>query len=126
MAVWQYHLLIAVLCFLGLHALRLALGFFFRSKNKDGYSWPKQVFIALDQALNAFARGWADETFSARCWRCGRVSLFWRCLRLAIDFFAVLLFWDKDHCLQSYASEWKRNQLPPEYRAPQHERYNYL
>lgn len=48
----------AVLIFLSI----LALVFLFPSNRRE-------VLIAFDQLLNARLGGYADETFSARCWR---------------------------------------------------------
>ncbi len=76
--------------------------------------WLKQVFIALDQALNALAGGWADETLSSRCWRL-RHRRGWNRAWRVLDFVAAL-FGDFDHCKASYESEWRRLQCPPELR----------
>lgn len=73
----------------------------------------KQAAIAFDQFLNAIAGGWADETFSARCWRNGKTHQGWNAARIAVD---TLLFFDKQHCFESYLSEYERKQLPEEYR----------
>jgi hypothetical protein len=69
--------------------------------------WLKQVLIAIDQLLNALLNGWADETLSSRAYRESPV------LERVIN---ALLFWDEDHCYESYVSEQLRNQLPPELR----------
>lgn len=72
----------------------------------------KQVIIAFDQLLNALCGGWADETFSSRCWRweqSGKRS--WP--RKFID---LLFWWEADHCRESYESERLRLQMPPELR----------
>lgn len=75
--------------------------------------WLKQVAVALDQFLNALIPGgWADETISARCWRL-RSRRGWGLARLAID---SVLFFDKNHCEESYKSEQQRTQCAPEYR----------
>lgn len=74
----------------------------------------KQVAIAVDQLFNALTGGWADETFSARCWRNGKTHKGWNAARITID---TLMFWEKQHCFQSYISEFERKQLPEEYRA---------
>lgn len=76
----------------------------------------KQILIALDQLLNTLlfwlpGGTWADETLSARCWRCRDKQPF-KTLQPVID----LLFFDPAHCVDSYLSERKRSQLPPEYR----------
>ncbi len=77
--------------------------------------WLKQVLVALDQLVNALIPGgWADETFSARCWRL-RSRKTWGAARRVIDIVA-LLFRDKNHCEVSYQSELLRLQSPPETR----------
>ena len=67
----------------------------------------KQIAIAFDQLLNALLGGMADETLSARAHRTGSV------LEPLID---ALFFWQVAHCFESYISEKRRQQLPPEYR----------
>lgn len=71
----------------------------------------KQILIAIDQLINAIFGGWADETLSARCWRC-RERQPYKLLEPVIN----RLFFDPMHCFYSYISERKRAQLPPEYR----------
>lgn len=70
--------------------------------------------IAFDQQVNTLLGGSPDETLSARAYRTeqqGRV--FGRFFRPLID----ALFWfDPDHCRKSYISEFKKLQLPREYR----------
>lgn len=72
----------------------------------------KQVWIAYSQLLNALTGGYADESFSSRCWRLRERQPF-RILRAVID---GLFFWDGAHCKGSYESELLRAQLPPELR----------
>jgi hypothetical protein len=72
----------------------------------------KQTAIALDQLFNAIAGGYADETLSARSWRLQSTKPFYY-LRPVVD---ILFFWDKNHCFESYQSEFERKQLPNEYR----------
>ena len=67
----------------------------------------KQILIALDQLVNALFGGWADESISARAYRSG-----WKIRQALIN----ALFFDANHCLDSYLSEKTRFQLPPEYR----------
>lgn len=74
---------------------------------------PKQVLIAFDQLCNTLAGGWADETFSARCWRKREDSAWWGWGRRIVD---ALFFWDGNHCRESYESEVNRSQLPPSMR----------
>lgn len=76
----------------------------------------KQILIALDQLLNTLlfwlpGGCWADETLSARAWRCRNTKPFDK-IQPVID----RLFFDPSHCLDSYLSERRRFQLPPEYR----------
>jgi hypothetical protein len=72
---------------------------------------PKQVLIAFDQLLNTLFNGWADETFSSRCWRWHRDGK-----RSWPMYLVDALFWSKCHCLDSYVSERDRAHLPPEMR----------
>ena len=78
---------------------------------------PYQLIIAIDQLFNVICLGWADETFSARCWRQRNKNKFWALARKIVD---ILLFWDtKDgmkHCEWAYENEDKRAQCAPEYR----------
>jgi hypothetical protein len=66
-----------------------------------------QVLIAFDQFVNALLGGWADETLSSRAWRTSKT------LTRIID---AILWFDQDHCFESYVSEQLRTQLPPELR----------
>ena len=75
--------------------------------------WIKQVLVAFDQFLNTLIGGWADETFSARCWRL-RERPFWGVVRRIVD---TILFFDTNHCEESYRSEILRLQSPPESRS---------
>ena len=82
---------------------------------EPGYSWGKQVLVALDQLANAlFCRGWADETFSARCWRLQGRYRFWRVMRRVVDFIFRPL--EREHCRLSYESELFSLQQAPETR----------
>lgn len=75
----------------------------------------KQILIAADQLLNACTPGgWADETFSSRCWR-KREEKIWKWLHKVIDRVAAWLG-DLNHCEESYKSERTGAQLPPELR----------
>ncbi len=72
----------------------------------------KQIVIALDQLINTFFGGWADETLSSRAWRWhaeGRRA--WP--RRLID---AVFFWQSQHCLASFRAEQLRLQAPPELR----------
>lgn len=69
-----------------------------------------QVLVALDQLVNTFCGGMADETISARLHR--------RRLRgypLGAKIVNILFFWQDDHCKEAYESELTRSQLPKEY-----------
>lgn len=72
---------------------------------------PKQVLIAFDQLINTLFNGWADETFSSRCWRWHRDGK-----RSWPMYMVDALFWSKCHCLDSYVSERDRVHLPHELR----------
>ena len=74
---------------------------------------PKQVLIAADQLINTLFGGWADETFSSRCWRWHRDGKRSWPMYLVDALFAPF---EADHCYQSYVSEQVRNHLPPEFR----------
>lgn len=71
-----------------------------------------QVFIAVDQLINAVAGGWADETLSARAWRL-RQRRGWNLVRRLID---GVFFWESGHCASAWEYEVRRGQLPPAYR----------
>ena len=72
----------------------------------------KNVLIAFDQLLNALIGGWADETLSSHAYRMD-VERNRKTVRKIID---TVLFFDEDHCYQSYLSEIERRQLPPNMR----------
>ena len=84
---------------------------------------PYQIIIALDQLANALTWGWADETFSARCWRLRERNCFWALARRLVD---VVFFWDTKerkndpgrmtHCEWAFENERKRIHLPGAYR----------
>lgn len=77
-------------------------------KHPDGF----QVLLAIDQLVNTFLGGYADETLSSRAWR-HKVdgSRSWPCW--IIDH---LFFCQKDHCKTAYESELSRAHLPPSIR----------
>lgn len=72
----------------------------------------KQLLIAIDQLLNVLFGGWADETLSSRAWRWYRDDIR-TYPKVIID---ALFFLEENHCQESYFSELKRTQLPPEMR----------
>lgn len=69
-----------------------------------------QILIALDQLANTLiwwgGESWADETLSARAYR----------EQLLVRHLINGLFFDRDHCFDSYRAERLRSQLPEEYR----------
>jgi hypothetical protein len=67
----------------------------------------KQIAIAIDQLANTLLGGYADETLSARAHR----------TRSPLEHWIDALFWDENHCRDSYQSELQRRQLPTEYRS---------
>ena len=73
----------------------------------DGF----QILVAIDQLINTFIGGYADETLSSRAWR--------RSLRgkpLVAKIIDCLFFWQTDHCKTAYESELDRMQYPPSMR----------
>lgn len=68
----------------------------------------KQILVAIDQLLNAFLGGMADETISARVHRNG-----WARTEKLIDG----LFREPGHCAASYRAEILRAHLPNSYRS---------
>lgn len=75
-------------------------------------SYIRRLLIAVDQLLNAVLGGWPDETLSSRAWRWEQDGVrSWP--RKFID---ALFFLSPDHCQESYESERKGRQLPPELR----------
>ena len=80
----------------------------------------KQLLIALDQLAHIvifmicapFKRHYADETLSSHCWRLDKDGVC-KWPRRVVD---RLLFFDPDHCRESYESERLGRQLPPELR----------
>lgn len=70
-----------------------------------------QVLIALDQLVNTFLGGMADETLSARAWR-----NHLKCRRTwPVKVINMLFFWQKNHCRTAYESEKQRKHLPEGY-----------
>ncbi|WP_337608576.1 hypothetical protein [Duodenibacillus massiliensis] len=72
----------------------------------------KNVLIGVDQLVNAVIGGWPDESLSSRSWR-EYVSGKRLWPKRLID---TLLWFDKNHCEESYLSEKERRQLPPDLR----------
>ena len=75
-------------------------------------SYAARLLIALDQLGNTLLGGWPDETLSSRAYRWETAGIC-RWPRTVID---ALFFWDTDHCRQSFESERRGRQLPPELR----------
>lgn len=72
----------------------------------------KQTLIAVSQLANCILSlyiggGWADESLSARAYRCR-----WSLTMTLID----SLMGDARHCAKAYENERARAHLPPEYR----------
>lgn len=90
------------------------------------YNYLIQVLIGLDQLVNTLFGGWADETISARAFRCREKSLRWYYFEKFINalfIFEDLWWWSKvghfptiRHCQRSFNAERDREQLPIEYR----------
>lgn len=74
-----------------------------------------QVLIAIDQLINTFLGGWADETLSSRSLRHkldgSRSWPAW-----IIDH---IFFWQDHHCRTAWESELERAHLPPSMRGEQ-------
>lgn len=86
----------------------------------------KQLLIAIDQVANVLIcmivrpnkKAFADETMSAHAFRLEMErGITWP--RRIID---TILFFDKDHCQESYLSEIERRQLPPSMREAEEEK----
>lgn len=71
----------------------------------------KQFLIAIDQLVNTFLGGMADETISARAHRCG-----WQRTERVIDWVFERLFREPGHCAAAYRAEILRAHLPKGYR----------
>lgn len=88
---------------------------------KSWIEYPQQVFIAVDQLVNALippltgSLSYADETLSARSYRAYRYGkLFGKLTMKPIN---LLFFWQgSDHCKKAWDKEMQRRSLPPEYR----------
>lgn len=79
-----------------------------------------QILIAFDQFLNTllcsifepFSKQWADETFSAHCYRSKDKNFVWKAMYHLVN---LLFFWQSaDHCYLAYVSEKERKHLPKE------------
>lgn len=74
--------------------------------------WGHQVLIGIDQLFNTLLAGYADETLSARAYRC-RAKRKWAVIMKLID---GVFFWQHAHCRGAYMMEIQRKQYPLEYR----------
>lgn len=77
----------------------------------------QNILIGLDQFIWTLLSGDPDETISAAMWRLetdGKALA--GPVRRAIDWIALKVFRQKDHCQTAYASEVLKRQLPKEYR----------
>ena len=78
-----------------------------------------QFLIAFDQTMNTLVHihvdGWgmADETVSARFFRCHLQGLM---SALPYKVVVAIFWWQDNHCYKSWRSEVERNQLPNHYR----------
>ena len=72
----------------------------------------KNILISLDQFCNTLFLGFPDETLSSRCYRLSRDGKT-NTPRKIVD---TLLFFDKNHCEESYMSEKLNRQNAPEFR----------
>lgn len=57
----------------------------------------------------------ADETMSAKLWRCREQNVVYAATRHIVDFIALYVFFQHMHCYEAWLSEMKRKQLPKEY-----------
>jgi hypothetical protein len=71
-----------------------------------------EILIAVDQLGNALLGGWADETFSARCYRMSLQSKYWKVAEVLLN--TIML--SKTHCKDAYHGEQWRDNSPPELR----------
>lgn len=77
--------------------------------------WLQQIFVAIDQLINAMLQGHCDETLSSRAHRMAvKNQPYWWWLQRVID---GMFFWQNHRCRNSYNAERDRAQLPPEFRA---------
>ncbi len=74
----------------------------------------KRVAIAFDQLLNTIGGGQPDETISAKIYRksINPGTDGWKFAEKVVN----TIFFDKNHCKDSYMSEIHRTQFPRDYR----------
>lgn len=78
----------------------------------NGYSYCKNLLIAVDQLFSALIGYPCDETLSSLAYR-WELDGKRKWVRILID---ALFFFEKDHCKSAYESELGRSQLPPSMR----------
>ena len=88
---------------------------------KTWLQYPQQIFIAVDQLVNALIPPWggtlsyADETLSARSYRAHRDGKWFGKLTMAP--INLLFFWQgPDHCKNAWRKEFKSCSLPVDHR----------
>lgn len=74
----------------------------------------KQVVMALDQLLNTFLGGYAQERLSSRCWRLKDCEPYTRGQK-TIDWVALHVFGQVEHCKGSYEQQLAQAYSPAEY-----------
>lgn len=75
-------------------------------------SWFYQVWLAIDQLLNAvFCNGMANETMSSNVWRMEHMGRPWGFMRRVIDTFC---WFDPDHCRTAHEAYLERLRNPME------------
>lgn len=79
---------------------------------ENGYSYGKNLLIAIDQLVAAIFGFPCDETISSVAYR-WELEGKRKWPRILID---ALFFFDKDHCKESYESEVLKRQMPPSMR----------
>lgn len=78
--------------------------------------WFYHVIIAIDQLFNAITCGAADETLSSRAYRGAVLTEHprkrWRIIHILIN----AVFFDRNHCKESYFSEVYRRQYTDDFK----------
>ena len=77
----------------------------------NGYSYGKNLLIAIDQLFSALIGYPCDETLSSLAYR-WEIEGKRKWVRVLID---CLFFFQKDHCKTAFESELLRRQLPEAY-----------
>lgn len=75
------------------------------------------VLIAIDQVFCTLVGGYPDETLSSYAYRLRLKGKFFGFFADVIDWGALKLFKQTNHCLKAYLSERERLQLPPDLRS---------